>query len=49
MKYSKQEIINSNKYGQYAFWLASVLKDGKEYTEAEINTVIKKIMRKKVD
>jgi hypothetical protein len=47
--YSKQQILGSNKYKNRRDVLGAILTDGKEYTIEEVDSLLDKFMKGKVN
>jgi len=47
-KYSKQQIVNSNKYSKYKDILTAVLKEDAKYSNEEVEKIIKNFLERKV-
>ena len=48
VKFSKSQIINSGRYFRHRDLIASMLEDGKEYTLANVDTMLEAKLRRKV-
>ena len=47
-KFTKEQLVNSEKYRQYKDLLQAILKENKQYTLKQIDEEIKKFMKGKV-
>ena len=47
-KFSKEQILKSQRYHERRDLLTALLKDGKQYSHVEVQTLIDKFMRGKV-
>ena len=47
--YTKEQILNSKKYKNRRNVLGAILVDGKEYTIEEVDSLLKKFMKGKVN
>jgi hypothetical protein len=47
-KFSKQQLLGSKRYNERRDLLTALLKDGKEYTHADVETLIDEFMKGKV-
>ena len=48
IKYSKEQIVNSNTYKENVDLLNAILKNNKQYTLQEVNEIINNFMKGKV-
>ena len=46
--YTKQQIVNSKKYGKYKDLLMSILQENKNYSNKQIDIKIKEFLERKV-
>ena len=46
--YTKEQFVTSNSYKDYKEVLQAVLKEDKEYTKTEVETIIEQFMKGKV-
>ena len=46
--YTKEQFVTSNSYKDYKEVLQAVLKEDKEYTKTEVETILKQFMKGKV-
>ena len=47
--FSKEQLLESNKYKRLADWLGAILLPGKSYTFKQVDDAIEKEMKRKVE